>query len=132
MATRVTRLQRTSKAVDRIEWSLAQEEVTEKTFAQGAAAFIAAGIGISTFALLVVLATASAPFAKTITYLKAVGPLSGKAIIAVAVWLVSWIFLAVIMRGRNPGVKTALTVSGLLIAVGFVGTFPLFYDLFKP
>ena len=75
---------------------------------------------------------AGAPFAKTITYLKAVGPLSGKAIIAVAIWLVSWIVLALIMRGRNPGVKTALTVSGLLIAVGFVGTFPLFYDLFKP
>jgi hypothetical protein len=60
----------------------------------------------------------------------AVGPLSGKVLVAVAVWLVAWAILHLALRRRPYETRRALVVSLVLIAVGVVGTFPIFFQLF--
>jgi hypothetical protein len=59
-----------------------------------------------------------------------VGPLSGKTIMAVVVWLVAWAVLHVALRGRPYETRRALVVSLVLIALGVLGTFPTFFQLF--
>jgi hypothetical protein len=59
-----------------------------------------------------------------------VGPLSGKTTVAVIVWLIVWYALARRWHARPPVMTSALVATFVLIGVGFVGTFPLFFELF--
>ena len=59
-----------------------------------------------------------------------VGPLSGKTPVAVIVWLIAWYTLARSWHARPPVMTSALVATFVLIGVGFVGTFPLFFELF--
>ena len=95
-----------------------------------AAAVIAAGIGGLALGLLTVWAEASTSFADTLAWSDRVGPLSGKSSLAVVVWLVSWAVLHVIYRSRPYETTRALTIALVLIALGVVGTFPTFFQLF--
>ena len=58
------------------------------------------------------------------------GPLSGKTIMAVLVWLVAWAILHVTLRSRPYETRRALVVSLILIGLGVLGTFPTFFQLF--
>jgi hypothetical protein len=64
-------------------------QTLDKPFGPVAAVFLAAGIGALVLGLLNVLATASASFAKALTYSTQVGPLSGKTVWAVIAFVVS-------------------------------------------
>src|SRR6266566_2045716 len=59
-----------------------------------------------------------------------VGPLSGKTILAVVVWLVAWAVLHAALRGRPYETRRALVVSLVLIALGVLGPFPTIFQLF--
>jgi hypothetical protein len=59
-----------------------------------------------------------------------VGPLSGKTILAVTVWLVAWTVLHIALRSRPYATRRALLVSLVLIGLGVLGTFPTFFQLF--
>ncbi|MGH3738325.1 MAG: hypothetical protein ACRDT6_22370 [Micromonosporaceae bacterium] len=61
---------------------------------------------------------------------EAVGPLSGKTIYAVVVWLIAWGVLHYTMGRRTQLTATVLTVTAVLIGLGLLGTFPLFFELF--
>lgn len=95
-----------------------------------AAALIAAGVGCLAMGAFTTIAEASASFAKTLTYNTDVGPLSGKTILTVIVWLVAWVILHLAVRRREVGITRALTVCLILTAGGFLLTFPTFFRIF--
>jgi hypothetical protein len=95
-----------------------------------AAAIIAGGVGAATLGVATTLAEASEGIRSWLQWRDAVGPLSGKVLVAVLVWLVAWAVLHVALRRRPYETRRALVISLVLIAVGVVGTFPIFFQLF--
>jgi hypothetical protein len=76
------------------------------------------------------LAEASEGIREWLQWSDAVGPLSGKVVVALMVWLVAWAILHVALRSRRYETRRALVVSLVLIGLGVVGTFPTFFQLF--
>ena len=101
-----------------------------RPFGPVAAAFLAAGIGVLVLGLMTTIAEASASFADKLIWSDAVGALSGKTIVAVGAWIVSWIVLHIALRKRDPSPGPVFTATGILLAAGFLGTFPTFFDKF--
>lgn len=95
-----------------------------------AAALLAAGVGAFTLGLLTTLAEASTPIKDALVITEEVGPLSGKTTYAVVVWLIAWVVLHVAARRRLRLSSAVLTVSLVLLGLGVLGTFPIFFELF--
>jgi hypothetical protein len=95
-----------------------------------AAAVIAGGVGAAALGVVTTLAEASTRVSDWLAWSDRVGPLSGKTIMAVVVWLVAWAILHAALRGRPYETRRALVVSLVLIALGVLGTFPTFFQLF--
>ena len=96
----------------------------------GAAALLAAGFACAVFGVLVVLAEASEAFAERLTFQQGVGSLSGKGIVTTALWLVAWPALHFALRRREVSWRATLRVTGALVGIGLLGTFPPFFQLF--
>ena len=96
----------------------------------GAAALLAAAIGVFVIGLMTTLASASPAFSNSLAWFPRVGPLSGKTGVGVIVWLASWIFLHNRYKDADVDLGRALRWTGILILLGWLGTFPLFYEMF--
>ena len=96
------------------------------------AAIIAGGIGCLVMGILTTVAEASESFADKLALRDSVGPLSGKTTFTVAAWLVAWAVLHMVMRNSRYESRKALTVCLVLIALGVLGTFPTFFQVFAP
>lgn len=96
------------------------------------AAIVAGGIGCLALGVLTTLAEANTSFSDWLDWDSDVGPLSGKTIIAVIVWLVAWAILHLIYRNKTLETRRALTIALVLIALGVIGTFPTFFQAFAP
>ena len=103
-----------------------------------AAAFVAAGVGSLVLGLMVTLAEMSADvrtfldFSKNYGLGSGVGPLSGKVAIAVVAYIVSWIVLHFLWRGKELPFRTWFVTALVLVAIGFALTFPPIFLLFAP
>jgi hypothetical protein len=95
-----------------------------------AAAILAAGIGCFALGLLVVASEAMPVFKNALSLYGPVGPLSGKTIAQVAVYLVAWAGLAYAWRGKSLAFGRVFVATLILLALGLVGTFPLVYEAF--
>lgn len=109
-----------------------QPETVDKPEGPVAAAIIAAGIGSAAVGLLTTLAEASTTIKDALNLYDPVGPLSGKTIGAIVIWLVSWVVLHLVYRDKPFETRRALTVALVLIGLGILGTFPLFFQAFAP
>jgi hypothetical protein len=107
------------------------DELGDKPFGPVAAAFLAAGVGSLVLGLVTTISEASASFADKLNWSNPVGPLSGKTIITVIAWLAAWAILYVVFRGKDPAPRGVYWLTTVLVAVGLVLTFPIFFDLFK-
>jgi hypothetical protein len=107
-------------------------DYAEKPEGPVAAAIIAAGVGALSLGILTTTAEASTSIEDFLSFYDPVGPLSGKTIGAVAIWLVAWVVLHMMYRDKGVGSRTALTLALVLIGLGVVGTFPIFFQLFAP
>jgi hypothetical protein len=105
-------------------------EFADKPEGPIAAAILAGGIGALTLGVVTTVAEASSGFRKWLTWNHDVGPLSGKTIITVLVWLAAWAVLHVAYRHRETETRRALLIALVLIALGVVGTFPTFFQAF--
>ena len=94
------------------------------------AAILAGGIGALALGILTTLAEASETFAGWMELSKSVGPLSGKTTFAVVAWLASWAALHVALRGKTYETWRAFAISIVIVALGVIGTFPTFFQLF--
>ncbi|HEU0304855.1 MAG TPA: hypothetical protein VFR32_09780 [Gaiellaceae bacterium] len=101
-----------------------------KPFGPAAAVILATGLGSFTLGLLTTLNEASAGVHDALEWNTRVGPLSGKTSITMMVFFLSWALLSLILWRRDPPVKLVLIVSGVLIGLGLVGTFPEFFEQF--
>jgi uncharacterized membrane protein YdcZ (DUF606 family) len=95
-----------------------------------AAAIIAAGVGSLALGVVTTLAEASTGFKDALNWNSAVGPLSGKTIVTVLVWLAAWAVLHLVYRRKPYETRRALTVALVLVALGVLGTFPTFFQAF--
>ena len=105
-------------------------DVVDKPEGPISAAIIAAGIGAAALGLFTTLAEASATVKDWLQWNDRVGPLSGKTLLAVAVWLISWAILHVALRNRPFETRRALIITVVLLALGVIGTFPTFFQAF--
>ncbi|HEX6326902.1 MAG TPA: hypothetical protein VFZ72_10045 [Jiangellaceae bacterium] len=101
----------------------------ERSEGPAAAALLAAGIGVAALGVATTLAEASETVKDWLSLTDSVGPLSGKTIFAVVVWLVAWIVLHPLLRRGRLGAGV-LIATGILVLVGLVGTFPIFFEAF--
>jgi hypothetical protein len=97
-----------------------------------AAVLLATGIGSLVLAVLVVWAEASESFKDSLAYSDRVGPLSGKTIWAVVAFVVSWAGLHAALRRRDINLRTVWLITLALLALGLLGTFSPFFELFAP
>ncbi|WP_175407709.1 hypothetical protein [Streptomyces sp. TRM64462] len=103
---------------------------SEKAEGPVSAAIIAAGVGATVLGLLTTLAAASEGVSDSLNWNDAVGPLSGKSTLAVVVWLLAWGILYARLRDKPYETVRALVIGLVLIALGVLGTFPPFFQLF--
>jgi hypothetical protein len=95
------------------------------------AAILAAGVGALAMGVVTTVSEASAGFSDWLNWYDPVGPLSGKTIVAVVVWLPAWAVLHAVLRRREHETRRALIVSLMLIALGVIGTLPTFFQIFE-
>jgi hypothetical protein len=101
-----------------------------------AAAFLASGVGAFVLGLMVTLAEASEEiktfldFSKNYGIGSGVGPLSGKVIIGVGVYLLTFLVLGLALRGREVAFRSVFIVTLILLGLGFALTFPPIFTLF--
>lgn len=97
-----------------------------------AAAIIAGGIGSLALGFFTVLAEASKGAKDALNLYNPVGPLAGKTVFAVVIWLLSWGVLHFIYRDKPLETRKALVVALVLMGLGVLGTFPIFFQAFAP
>lgn len=95
-----------------------------------AAAMVAAGVGSLALGVFTTLAEASTDVKDWLAFDDGVGPLAGKTTFAVIVWLLSWAVLHVVYRKRPSDLRLALIITLVLVALGLIGTFPTFFQMF--
>ncbi len=95
-----------------------------------AAAILASGIGCLALGLLTTLAQALAGAREALNFYGPTGPMSGKTILATAVWLVAWAMLHFLWRSDQVNFGKIFVVTLVLITLGLLGTFPLFFRSF--
>lgn len=95
-----------------------------------AAAVLAAGMGTFVLGLFTTLNEASTDINDFLRFSDDVGPLSGKTIIAAVAFFVSWAILGYLWREREIAWRPVLTATVVLLALGFLGTFPTFFEAF--
>jgi hypothetical protein len=94
-----------------------------------AAAMLAAGIGCFFLGLTTSLAQGSKAIGGMLNFYDPVGPLSGKTIVAVVVWIVAWGVLASKWKAQSTDFGKVYKVTLILVGLGLLGTFPPFFDL---
>lgn len=109
-----------------------QPDYQDKPEGPVAAAILAGGVGALALGVFTTLAEASTSVKDFLSFYDPVGPLSGKTICAVVVWLVSWVVLHLVYRDKAVESRKALTASLILLALGTLGTFPIFFQAFAP
>lgn len=95
-----------------------------------ATALLAAGVGALVLGLLTTLAEASTSVKDFLQFNDRVGPLSGKTIIAAAVYFGALLVFALIWRRRQLALKPVFIAAVILLALGVLGTFPTFFQAF--
>ena len=107
-----------------------EQRQATKPFGPVTAAFYAVGIGSILLGLFTTLAEANETIADKLQLSDRVGPLSGKTIFAVIIWAVSWAILHLVLRDKDPAPRKVFTWTGVMVAIGIVLTFPIFFQLF--
>jgi hypothetical protein len=100
------------------------------TNGSGAAAILAAGIGSLTLAVLSIAADQSKAIQSALDFSKPTGPLSGVTTVAILVWLVVWVILDLRWRKKTIALTQTTIVAFVLLALGFLLTFPPIACLF--
>lgn len=111
---------------------VAEKATAKATAAIGvaSAAFVSSGIGCLVIGLMVTGAEMSAGLKTALTWSSGVGPLSGKTGVGVIAWIISWAILHSMWKDKDMNFGKVFTATLILIALGFLLTFPPFFELF--
>lgn len=108
----------------------AQPNEVQKPSGPAAATVLAAGIGAFVLGLFTTLNEASSGINDFLRFSDDVGPLSGKTIFGAGAFFVAWAVLGYLWRDRNVEWRPVLIATVVLLALGFLGTFPTFFEAF--
>jgi hypothetical protein len=100
-----------------------------ETTGRVASTLVAAGVACAAFGLAVLLAESSETISAALTLSSPVGPLSGKAVAAVAIYVVVWSALHLAWRRRQIGLVRVSWWTCALVLVGLLATFPPVYGV---
>jgi hypothetical protein len=129
-----------AKSIQRVPTAVAgnypaAEEIDLHTKPNGvaAAAILAAGIGACVLGVVTVATEAVPAWANAVAlvYLPS-GPISGRSTLATIAYAAALGVLIRLWRSRNVNFGRVWTASLALLALGLLGTFPLFYGFFIP
>ena len=95
------------------------------------AAVLASAIGVFITGSLTTLAEISGSLKTALAWSGAVGPLTGKSGVGVIVWLVVWPILHAVWRDKEVNFDALYIVSLVLIALGWLLTFPPVFEGFS-
>lgn len=121
-----------TRRVDEVVWSAAELNIVEKPNGPASAAVLAAAFGSLVLGILTTWSEAYTGFADKLNLQHRVGPLSGKVTFSGLAFVIAWAVLAPVLWRRNLPWTPVAVVAAVLIAGGFTGTFPKFFDLFAP
>lgn len=111
-----------------------REEQAEIQVATGeaAAAFLAGGIGCFVIGLMTTLTEIPAlvNLKNGLNWWDPAGPLSGKTGVGVIAFFLAWIVSYFVMKDKHVNLKTYVVTAAVLTALGFLLTFPPFFELF--
>ena len=119
-------------STDEVVDTARESDPRRRPFGPVAAVFIAAGVGSVVLGILTTAAEASKSFADALQWFDRVGPLSGKTLVAVAVFFIAWGVLHAMWRDKDPAPGRIFLWSWILLAVGVLLTFPIFFQMFAP
>jgi hypothetical protein len=105
------------------------DEIQDRTFGFAAATLVGGGFGVALFGVITFISERWISTQAGLTLTTSVGPLSGKATYAVIGWLISWAILAIVLRNRNVSERATYWITAILVAVGFLLTFPPIWKL---
>ena len=106
------------------------ESTTSSINGPSAAAILASGVGCLVLGLMTTLAAAVVPINNALKFVGPVGPLSGKTVVTIVVWLVVWAALHVAWKGHDREIGGVFKATLVLIGLGLIGTFPVFFEMF--
>jgi hypothetical protein len=95
-----------------------------------AAAMLAAGISSFVLGLMIVTTEAIPAWKNAVNFVPAVGPLSGKTDVMVAAYVIALVGLTIAWRNKTVAFGRVWTATLVLLALGVLGSFPLFYEAF--
>jgi len=98
---------------------------------EGMAAILAAGIGCAALGVFAFLGDAVKGIGEFFNFYNPTGTLSGVTDTAIVVWLAAWYVLAKRWGGRDVAVGRVGPMAFVLLAVGFLLTFPPFMGLLQ-
>ena len=108
-------------------------ETVETHVAAGVAAatFISSGIGALVLGLMTTGAVLSAGLKDALNLWNPAGPLSGKTTVAIIVWLISWVLLNSLWKGKDMDLRKSFIITLVLIGLGILFTFPPVFEAFE-
>lgn len=101
----------------------------------GVAAMLAAGIGIFVLGLFTVLAEVSEglkSWLESLEFGRGVGSLAGKTIMASLAFVVSWVVLGFLLRGKEVDIRKWFWIAFALGVLGALMTLPPIFEAFAP
>jgi hypothetical protein len=94
-----------------------------------AAALLAGGIGSAVLGLVTFSVEASEAIATGMNWYKPVGPLMGKSSVGIIAFLLSWVILNYVWKGKETNFTRIATIALVLVAIGLIFTFPPVWGL---
>jgi hypothetical protein len=94
------------------------------------AAFVSSGIGCLIIGLMVTGAEMSEGLKNTLNWWNPAGPLTGKTGVGIIAWIVSWVILHTMWKDKDMDFGKVFIVTLIMIALGFLLTFPPIFSLF--
>lgn len=89
-----------------------------------AAALLAGGIGSAVLGLLTFGSEASEVIKNLMNWYKPVGPLMGKSSLGIIAFVLSWVILNSLWKGKETNFNRIATIALALVVVGLIFTFP--------
>jgi len=109
-----------------------QTNTTDKKLPNGpaAAAILAGGIGAFFMGFITWLSEVVVSTQNVLKWVGPVGPLSGKVGLTVIVFVAAMVILGAMWKNKDVAFGKIANISLVLLVLGLVGTFPLFWHLF--
>lgn len=104
---------------------------TEVATGSAAAAMISGAIGTFVIGLLTTGVVIFEGLREALNWWNPAGPLTGKTGVGVIAWLISWVLLDTIWKGREYDLRKAFIITLIFVALGVILTFPPVFEAFE-